>query len=509
MRGLAAGLVAALMGASAGPVAGQGEGAVPIVLSAAPSQLAVTIYRAPGRAPNSAFSLSWLGGFALVTEEREVDLPAGLATVRFEGVAAGMLAESAILSGLPGDVREKNLDADLLSPRNLYARAFGRPVVLRRHNPANGQVVEEPAIIRSGPDGAAVVQTSAGYELANCGFLKDSIAYQGLPEGLNARPTFSVETQTPTARHVRITLSYLAWGFDWNAHYILKLAPGGRTATMTAWLTLASSDDTSFPEATAAVVAGKPHFDEARPGRQGGGFLRFDCGTTPLSSVAAPGAPPAPPPPPAPMEIMVSAARMMKADYVAQEEALGDLHLYRLPMATTVAAHAQKQVALLTDRQVRMEVIHLASIAPDDEGMAQMGVRLHNRREDGLGLALPSGRVSLVQARGLANIPVGEGRMDDKAEGEVIDLRMAKAPAVHYSSVSSELAGHRRQVHVSLTNAKPAPVHVEARLQLEDGDMVAASSRRLGRKDGAPLWVTEVPAHGRADLTYTIKPARP
>ncbi|MDE1916500.1 MAG: hypothetical protein KGJ57_09685 [Sphingomonadales bacterium] len=467
------------------------------------------MYRAPGRSPDAVFSPGWLGGFALITEQRDVDLPAGTSTLRFEGVAAGMLAESAIISGLPGDVREKNLDAELLSPRNLYARAFGRPVVLRRRDPVNGQVREEPAIIRSGPDGAAVVQTRAGYELANCGFLKDSIAYQGLPKGLNARPTLSVETQSPTARHVRMTLSYLAWGFDWNAHYVLKLAPDGRGATMTAWLTLASGDDTSFPEATTAVVAGKPNFEETRPGRQGGGFLRFDCGATAPWPVAAPAAPPAPPPPPAPMEIMVTASRMMKADYVAQEEALGDLHLYRLPVATTVAAHAQKQVALLADRRVSLQLVHLATIAPDDEGQALMGVRLRNRREDGLGLALPGGRVSLLQPDGAAAVPVGEGRMDDKAEGETFDIRMGASPLVRFVSVSRSLSSKAQRVHVTLTNAKPGPVHVEARLQLGDGDVVAASSRRLGRKDGAPLWVVDVPAHGRAELTYTIRRARP
>jgi hypothetical protein len=109
-------------------------------------------------------------------------LPAGRAVLRFEGVAAGMLAESAIITGLPAGVSEKNLDADLLSPRNLYARAFGRPVTLRRTRPG-GQVSEEEAIIRSGPDGAAILQTAKGFEVANCGGLKDDLAYHGLPEG--------------------------------------------------------------------------------------------------------------------------------------------------------------------------------------------------------------------------------------------------------------------------------------------------------------------------------------
>ncbi|MEB0222407.1 hypothetical protein, partial [Pseudomonas sp. AB12(2023)] len=84
------------------------------------------------RSADSPIDLSWLGGYALITEQRRVAIPAGRTTLRFEGVAAGILPESAIVTGLPNGVREKNLDAELLSPRSLYAGTFGRPVTLRR-----------------------------------------------------------------------------------------------------------------------------------------------------------------------------------------------------------------------------------------------------------------------------------------------------------------------------------------------------------------------------------------
>ena len=89
------------------------------MLSAAPDAVAVTIYRAPDRAADQAMNLGWLEGFALITETRTVEIPAGEATIRFEGVAGGILPESALVTGLPAGVREKNLDADLLSARTL------------------------------------------------------------------------------------------------------------------------------------------------------------------------------------------------------------------------------------------------------------------------------------------------------------------------------------------------------------------------------------------------------
>jgi len=490
--------------------AGAGLPAEATVTSSAPAGLAVTIYRAPHGGSDGALSRgAWLGGYALVSEEREVDLPAGRAVVRFEGVAAGMLAESAIITGLPAGVSEKNLDADLLSPRNLYARAFGRPVTLRRIRPG-GQVSEEEAIIRSGPDGAAILQTHQGFEVANCGGLKDGLVYHGLPEGMNARPTLSVETQSDQARHVRIRLSYLAWGFDWRAHYVLALRPGGREADMTSWLTLASSDDTSFPKADAGVVAGRPNMTDARQYNFGAQQLVMSCQ---LSALPPPPAPPPPPPPPAPMmaraEVMVAGSmRMMKDAYVAQAEALGDLKFYRIPVATTIAAHGQKQVALLADRPVKLDLIHTATVVPGEKGAAQRMVRLRNRREDGLGLALPGGQVSVVEGLRGARIPAGEGHMADKADGETADITLGEAPNVQLDAVvahaSTRLGVKRQTVRLSVTNANRWPIRFEGKLALEDGGAVASSSVKLGRKDGLPLWQAAVPAHGRAVLTYVL-----
>jgi hypothetical protein len=492
----------------AGGAHAQGD-APATVVSARPDHVAVTIYRAPGRATDEDLPKFWLSGYALVSEEREIDLPAGAATLRFEGVAAGMLAESAIISGLPAGVSEKNLDAELLSPHNLYARAFGRPVVLRRRHPGSGQVEEEPAIIRSGPDGAAVVQTRAGFEMVDCGGLKDSIAWQGLPPGLNARPTLSVATHTDHAQRVKLHLSYLAWGFDWQAHYVLSLAPGAREARMTAWLTLASSDDTSFPDATASVVAGQPHFDETRVGGAQDGELELTCGVRPLHSTYPP------PPPPAPMAaammdiVVTGARRMAKADYTARAETLGDLHLYRLPFTTTVAAHAQKQAALLAGRRVKLVLVHAAIIDPDGESEVRMLVRMRNLREDGLGLALPAGRVSVLQQQGQAAISVGEGAMTDRAERETIDVDLAGAPLVHALSQARAAGKDRQRVRVTVTNANRWPVRFEGRLAVDEDERLEGASARLGRKDGKPLWSATVPAQGKAVLIYTLRQVEP
>jgi len=483
-----------------------------VVTSPAPGKVAVTIYRAPQRPADEPMALGWLGGYALITETREVSIPAGEAEIRFEGVAAGMLPESAIVTGLPGDVAEKNLDADLLSPRNLYARAFGRPVVLRRTDA--GGTHEEAAIIRSGPDGAAVLQTKAGFEIANCGGLSDALAYQGLPAGLNARPTLSVATQSPRAVRALVQLSYLAWGFDWQAHYVLAMRPGAREADLTAWVTLASSDATSFSQAKAAVVGGKPHFDEVREGWPESGEMELTCQITHMPP--PPAMKPAPPPPviatlaaPAVMAMRAFSVEKALAPVVVSQEALGDLKLYRVPMPTTVAAHAQKQVALLDARRVKLALIHGADITPGGSAQAQIKLRLHNRKADGLGLALPAGKLTVVQPLGDAAIPVGEGRLDDKAEGEEATIAIAASTQVRIKTIATPWQDGVRRTIATVTNANRWPVHFEGRLRIVQGASVERSSTPLSRRDGLPLWSVTVPAHGKAVLTYTEREPNP
>jgi len=497
-------LGAALMAAA--PLAAQ-----QVVTSSGPARVAVTIYRAPDRGAADAINPAWLGGYALISEEREVAIPAGDATIRFEGVAAGMLAETALVEGLGAGVSEKNLDAELLSPRNLYARAFGRPVTLRRTD-AKGHTREEPAIIRSAPDGAAIVQTKAGFEIANCGGLKDAIAYEGLPEGLNARPTLSIATHAASAQKARVRLTYLAWGFDWQAHYVVKLAPGAQAAEMTAWVTLANGDTTGFAQAQAAVVGGKPKFEESREEPEEAQDLVLHCRLSPVPPPLNEAAPVFAPPAPVAMmaDIMVTGSkRMMAPPVVVKEEVLGDLRLYRVPMPTNVTAHSQKQVALMAARRVKLGLIHRADVdvgAEDGESQqARIRLRMANRKADGLGLALPAGGVAVVQQVGAAALPVGEGAMEDKAVGETANVEIGTSPQVRLESRTRRINDRVEMITATARNANRWPVHFESQQLLPDGARVISASAKLGRQDGHPLWAVTIPAGGKVSLSYRLQ----
>lgn len=490
-----------------------------VVTSAAPDGVSVSVYRAPDRSSDTAMNLNWLEGYALITEKRTVDIPAGKATIRFEGVAAGLFPESAIVTGLPSGVREKNLDADLLSPRSLYARMFGRPVTLRRTLPGSGEVREERAVIRSGVNGAAILQTAAGFEVATCGGLRDELIYPEAPKDLSVRPTLSIETEAAEAHRATVSLSYLAWGFDWQTNYVVTMNADGRTAEVSAWVTLASSDSTSFSDAETAVIAGEVNREDAGRGAvPTGGTLVLQCS---LSSLAPPPAPPPAPVPsmvfsPALMEsdaqIMMSARAMpmkMNAAVTVQQEGLGDLKLYRVPVPVTVAANAQKQVALAQKKGVKMEALYRAEVWEDSADAVRQMLRTRNRKEEGLGLPLPGGPVTVFEPQGDAVVLSGEGGLADRAVGEDVEIMLANATQVTLEAETIKDTERAQTVRLTARNARAVPVQFEARVASSVGTQInGAKPARAGgkvlRKDGRTIWEVTVPANGTVTWGYTL-----
>jgi hypothetical protein len=187
---------------------------------------------------------------------------------------------------------------------------------------------------------------------------------------------------------------------------------------------------------------------------------------------------------------------------MAQEERLGDVRLYRVPISVTVAARSQKQIALLKQPAVKFDsVLRLrAHPGPMDAPLERVLVT-RNRRAEGLGLALPAGKLALFGMRQGRRVLLGEGRIDDHTIGEKVEIRVATASGVRASQVHERRDGESAaggDFLLTLTNDSPQPQTVEIELPLE------ARARGLVKRDGYMIWRVRVPANGRSQLRYAI-----
>jgi hypothetical protein len=173
-------------------------------LASMPTTLSVTVYGAPHR-DSGSIDLDQLGGFALVSETRTVRLPAGLSRLRFAGVADGIEPASAIVTGLPTGVIEKNREGQLLSPSALIAATGGKAVTLLRTDRKTGKSARSAGKLLSDAGGGVVFETSEGIEALRCSGLPEAFSFEA-DTHLSATPTLSVLVRSPQPVTRSVTL---------------------------------------------------------------------------------------------------------------------------------------------------------------------------------------------------------------------------------------------------------------------------------------------------------------
>ena len=506
------------------------------------TDVAVTVYRSPNQPGD--LDLDNLGGFAFVTETRTVSIPAGESRIRFEGVADGIDPASALLTGLPAGLIEKNHDAKILSPSALVAASVGRPVTWVRENPKTGQAIKVPGTLLADADGVVFQAATGEIEALRCSGLPETFDFEPNTE-TNATPILSALVHASQPVQAQVRLSYLARGFDWMAHYSAVVAPDGKTMSLGAWVTLANSNSVSFTDAHANVVAGRVNRedDQVEP-IDLGQPIQAEC--WPRGSTSDPVFVRAVPKSPGALmftRAMVTADLdgalqevMVTGSKVVKEEQLGDLKLYRVPDRTSVVSRQIKQVRLMDRSDIPVEVLYRATVdvdadADQDDVALTKFLRTKNTTANHLGLALPSGHVSTFEVQADTPLLLNEAPFTDTAVNENVELGLGDSDDVRLSRVLEEPqdndggnsgkeppAAKLRNLHqvpgvkrfrslrlsgagrLEISNARANPVNVEVSLRLPEGAQVVRADPLPTPKDGLPTFKVTVPANGR----YTI-----
>jgi hypothetical protein len=504
------------------------------VISTGPRSASVTVYRDEA-IPDPA-SATWGGqGLAMISETREVDLPAGTSRLMLEGVADGAIPETAALEGLPGHIKEQTFDYDLLSPGSLIEHSLGRPVQLVRINPKTGKQTLEDAVLRSGPNGV-VVDVGGHVEALGCGGEIQGLLFQGVPSELTGKAALSTSVTVDRPGRYQITLAYLTVGLAWKAAYVARLTPGADTLDLTGWVTLANHGGTSFVNAPTSVVAGRLERQAVR--RVEAVLAQRVQACWPQGNSHHPiGEVLYHPPPiqivPAAITVFTSARRdlivtaqrreesLQKVPVAATQSDLGDYKLYTLANPTTVAARGTKQVAFLSQDGVKFEKVYVYKVTPDALGGTEAGpttatLRLENKPENGLGLPLPAGAVSIrapVSGTGEERL-IGQPELRDVPVGEPFELEIGSAAGVQAKvrmtaqtlRKSKGRTLERDTFEATLTNAAGRSVTGEIRQPSRgDGFKVDAETAPHTTKAGDPVWRLSVPANGAASVTYTVE----
>lgn len=511
-----------------------------VVDASPPTDLSVTIYRNPDRGPDEPLERDDPQGFALISETRRVTLPEGESTIRFEGVAEGMIGVSAIVTGLPGGTIEKNRNAQLLSPAALVDGTLGNRVTITRTNPATGEARSEQAVVRTRADAGLVLQSSAGFEAVRCAGLPETLTFARVPAGLSPAPVYSVDTRSPAGGTYEVTLTYLSWGFDWQANYVGTVkgkAKGDEfDLGLLSWLTLVNDNGQSFDGAKLQIIAGRLNVTSDFEGLADPPVaepLQLTC--FPLGSTSDIAAPPLPPvesmifaPSPAIMmdkeTIIVTASRRVEAlqeapaaIVTAEEENLGDLKLFRVPGRVDVSAKGMKQVAFLNRQAVKARYLYVAACNPwawigdkDEPQGANMLLVTRNVDAKGLGIALPQGAMTLFEPTARGPQLAATTTLRDYARGQDVELAIGDSAQVFARCAridekrSPDDARKWTAMRTELTNANPRAVTLRLQLGWSSEWEVRGLSEAVVVKNGQKVVELTIPANQTRTLEWKL-----
>jgi hypothetical protein len=121
-----------------------------------------------------------------------------------------------------------------------------------------------------------------------------------------------------------------------------------------------------------------------------------------------------------------------------------------------------------------------------------------NRTKEGLGLALPAGKLALFGTKEGRRILLGEGRIDDHTIDQKVEIKVASATGVW--AVQQRLASREVPVQqLTLSSSLPRTETVEVELPLSAR---AVTGGTLVKRDGWMLWRVSLPPGASRSLRY-------
>jgi hypothetical protein len=295
---------------AAADTAGNGD-ALTIYSTAQPGAMSPELYRNGGRGQA-------IPGYAVVRQQRDINLTRGSNNVRFTDVAAYIDPTTVMFESLtdPAGTRviEQNFQFDLVNLDKLLQKYLDQTVKIDQ---VRGNAVESfSGTLLSTAGGMILKRDDGTLQLLpqNAG-----ITLPSLPGGLITRPTLVWEVNARQAGNHRSRVSYQTAGLTWWADYNLTYADGGNANSckfdVGAWVSIVNQSGASYPAAKLKLVAG--NVQRAQPAGRADGIVY------PASALA----------------------RNEKSAGFA-EKSFFEYHLYTLGRPTTLPDNSTKQIEL-------------------------------------------------------------------------------------------------------------------------------------------------------------------
>jgi hypothetical protein len=496
MKGRFTGIALAAM---LGGAAAADDYSLTVYSSAEPGAIAPERYRpVPGRPmPDMGGDLP---GYAMVRQDRTMELDQGRSQVRFTDVAALIDPTTVTFRSLTDPegthVIEQGFRFDLVGADKLLERYIGREITVEQFH---GESAERTRGELLGTSGGLILRQQDGSVSTMRDY--DNVRFPELPGGLITRPTLEWDVSAEQGGEHETRVAYQTGGMTWWADYNATYSEAdGCSLDVTAWVSLINQSGASYPGAKLKLVAGDVHRAE-QPGRP---------------------------------RLHEMAVRTAEADTAGfEEKAFFEYHLYTLGRPTDLPDNATKQLELFEPAlgvTCRKELVYEASgriggygRPATDPGYGQTGntdvnvfLRFNNSEDAGLGVPLPAGRVRVNQIDSADDSLefIGEDTIDHTPKNEEVLIRMGNAFDVvgerkqtdfRVDSAAKEM---EESFEIAIRNHKEVAAEIIVREHLyrwSNWEITQANADWEKQDSRTVHFPVEVPPGGEQIVRYTVR----
>jgi hypothetical protein len=477
--------------------------AITIYSSAQPGAISPEFYRpVPGQGVPNAMAVP---GYALVRDERDMQVDRGRSQLSFTDVAALIDPTTVTFTSLSDPatrVLEQNFQFDLVSTQKLLLKFIDREITVDKVTgntvtPITGKLLSATdGIVLRGKDDS--IYSLPGYS---------SVRFPDLPGGLNTRPTLVWDIQSPAGGKQKTRVTYQTGGITWWADYNLIFNEGADANSglldLSAWVSIINQSGATYEDAKLKLIAGDVH--RAQP--EAGPAMR--------------------------RELLAKAAVMEDAAQGFVQKDFFEFHLYTLGRATTLPNNSTKQIELFDQaRQIpaRKTLVYYGLTNPyfydspytdrnlgvESNKKVDVYLEFKNDKQFGLGVPLPAGRLRVSQLDKADDSLefIGEDTIDHTPKDEPVRVKLGSAFDVVGErrqvdfAVDSKARWLEEEIEVKLRNHKTQPVSVIVKENLYRWSnwKLVKQSHKFDKEDARTIhFPVTVPKDGETIVRYRVR----
>jgi len=343
------------------------------------------------------------GGFGIIKEKRNLELPKGDLEIHYMDVASKIDPTSVHFKSITSPekviILEQNYEYDLISPLKLLEKYVGKDVKLLMTT-EQGREIWRDAQLLSINDGSVFKIDNQIYL-----FRGDQVILPKIPENLIAKPTLIWLVNCRNEKIHETEVTYMTEGINWKADYVAVVNHDDSGLDLDGWVTIDNRSGGEFPNAKLKLVAGDVHRVEKKRDR-------FDY------RYAA--------------KAMMSEA----AEPQFEQRDLFEYKIYQLQRKTTIKDNQTKQMMLLSSSNIKAKKIFLIknknfySYQFNDVNKIKAKVMMEfvNSKENNLGMPLPKGKVRAFKRDIDGSIEfIGEDEIDHTPKDEKLEILLGNA----------------------------------------------------------------------------------